>query len=87
MRTAYAFLLSVALSAATASAQIVETPVPGDPVALDSGLVSRKVLASGVRAYLGVPFAEPPVRELRWREPKPVRPWTGVYHADRKPAM
>ncbi|MFB3854708.1 MAG: carboxylesterase/lipase family protein [Vicinamibacterales bacterium] len=87
MRVVHAFLLSAALSAATASAQIVETSVPGDPVALDSGLVSGKVLASGVHAYLGVPFAEPPVRELRWREPKPVRPWKGVYHADRKPSM
>jgi para-nitrobenzyl esterase len=40
-----------------------------------------------VRAYLGIPFAEPPVRELRWRDPQPVKPWRGVYHADRKPSM
>jgi para-nitrobenzyl esterase len=67
--------------------QIVETPIPGDPVAIDGGLISGKVLASGIRAYLGVPFAEPPVRELRWRDPQPVKPWKGVYHADRKPSM
>jgi para-nitrobenzyl esterase len=30
-----------------------------------------------------VPFAAPPIRELRWREPQPVQPWKGVYHADR----
>jgi para-nitrobenzyl esterase len=40
-------------------------------------------LASGVEAYLGIPYAAPPVRELRWRDPQPVTPWNGVYHADR----
>ncbi len=64
--------------------QVVEKTVPGDPVVIDSGAVSGKVLASGVKAYLGIPFAAPPVGELRWREPQPVKPWKGVYHADRK---
>ncbi len=87
MRAVLTIPLIVGLLVVTSSAQIVETPVPGDPVALDSGLVSGKVLPSGVRAYLGVPFADPPVRDLRWREPQPVKPWKGVYHADRKPSM
>jgi para-nitrobenzyl esterase len=65
------------------ASQVVEKPVPGDPVLIDSGAISGKVLASGVKAYLGIPFAAPPVRELRWREPQPVKPWKGVYHADR----
>lgn len=64
-------------------AQIVEQPIPGDPVSIDSGQLAGKLLASGVRAYFGVPFAAAPVRELRWREPQPVAPWQGVYHADR----
>jgi para-nitrobenzyl esterase len=67
-----------------AQAQIVETPVPGDPVATDSGRVAGKILQSGVKAWLGIPFAAPPVREFRWREPQPVQPWKGVYNADRK---
>ncbi len=67
-----------------AAAQIVERPIPDDPVAVDGGAVSGKLLDSGVRAYLGVPFAAPPVGDLRWREPQPVAPWKGVYHADRK---
>lgn len=28
--------------------------------------------------FLGIPYAEPPVRRLRWRAPVPVRPWAGV---------
>jgi para-nitrobenzyl esterase len=64
-------------------AQIVETPIPGDPVAIDSGKVSGKRLASGVRAYFGVPFAAPPAGDLRWREPQARESWLGVYNADR----
>ncbi len=68
-------------------AQITETPIPGDPVQIDTGLVAGKLLDSGVRAYLGVPFAQPPVRELRWREPQPLKAWKGIYYANRKPNM
>lgn len=37
---------------------------------------------SGIRIFRGVPFARPPVGELRWREPQPVQPWEGVRKAD-----
>jgi para-nitrobenzyl esterase len=71
-------------AACRASSEIVEQAIPQDPVVVDGGPMSGKLLDSGVRAYFGVPFAAPPVRDLRWREPRPVTPWTGVYHADRK---
>lgn len=35
-------------------------------------------LEDGVWAYLGIPYAAPPVGDLRWREPQPVEPWEGV---------
>ena len=72
-----------AVAAVSPYGQVRERPIPGDPVRIDSGLVSGKLLASGVRAYFGVPFAAPPVRELRWREPQPAPPWNGVLDADR----
>ncbi|HTB10302.1 MAG TPA: carboxylesterase family protein [Bryobacteraceae bacterium] len=37
--------------------------------------------ASGVREFKGVPFAQPPVGNLRWREPQPVTAWNGVRQA------
>ena len=36
----------------------------------------------GVVAYKGIPFAAPPVGELRWKEPQPVIPWEGIKKAD-----
>ena len=36
----------------------------------------------GIIAYKGLPFAAPPVGKLRWVEPQPVVPWTGVKKAD-----
>jgi len=53
------------------------------PIAVDGGLIEGKPLPQGITAWLGVPFAAPPLRDLRWRPPAPVIPWTGVYHADR----
>ena len=37
----------------------------------------------GIIAYKGIPFAAPPVGDLRWKEPQPVVPWEGVKIADK----
>lgn len=36
----------------------------------------------GIRWFKGIPFAAPPVGELRWKEPQPVKSWTGIRKAD-----
>lgn len=38
-----------------------------------------------VTAFLGIPFAEPPVGKCRFRRPEPKRPWTGLYEANAYP--
>ncbi|MBY5974198.1 carboxylesterase family protein [Ferrimonas balearica] len=35
----------------------------------------------GTEAFLGLPYAQPPVGALRWKAPQPVEPWTGTYDA------
>lgn len=53
-----------------------------DPVRVDTGLLSGVPARDpAVRVYKGVPYAAPPVGDLRWVEPKPARPWSGVRRA------
>lgn len=33
---------------------------------------------TGIQTYFGVPFAKPPVGDLRWKAPQPLAPWQGV---------
>jgi para-nitrobenzyl esterase len=40
------------------------------------------VVADGVASFKGIPFAAPPVSDLRWKAPQPAKPWTGVRKAD-----
>ncbi|POM23299.1 Para-nitrobenzyl esterase [Actinomadura rubteroloni] len=53
-----------------------------DVVRTDAGNV-RGVVDGVRRAFLGIPYAAPPVGDLRWRAPQPVRPWAGVRDATR----
>lgn len=54
-----------------------------EPVRLDAGLVSGVAgKAPTVRVFKGIPYAAPPVGELRWRAPQAVTPWQGVRSAD-----
>jgi para-nitrobenzyl esterase len=52
-------------------------------VHVESGLVSGVVgVNSDVTVYKGIPYAAPPVGDLRWRAPKPPGKWEGVRKAD-----
>ena len=53
-----------------------------DVVQTANGTVEgRGTQPSGVRIFRGIPFAQPPTGDLRWREPQPVKPWQGVRQA------
>ncbi len=89
LRPALAGLLALSASpvfAASAWPQVIEHPIPADPVHIEQGAVAGKRLDSGVHAYFGLPYAAAPVRELRWREPAAPPSWSGVYMAVRKQA-
>lgn len=43
----------------------------------ESGWIRGRVCENGY-AFLGIPYAAPPVGELRWRHPQPVIPWEGI---------
>ncbi len=54
-----------------------------DVIHLSQGELTGVLTEDGaVEVYAGIPYAKPPVGELRWREPEPADPWEGVLHAD-----
>jgi len=52
-----------------------------DPIMTDAGLVSGIMLGdpeNPVRGYRGIPYAAPPMGDLRWTPPQPLEPWDGI---------
>ncbi len=55
-----------------------------DLVRVDGGQVSGvNGYQEGIRVFKGIPYAQAPVGDLRWRAPKPPAPWEGVRAADK----
>ncbi len=52
----------------------------GPLVKIDSGIVQGKSVGT-VNAFLGIPYAAPPVGKLRWKAPVPPSKWTGARRA------
>jgi para-nitrobenzyl esterase len=50
-------------------------------VSVTGGKIGGKLADYGGAIFKGVPFAQQPTGTLRWREPLPVKPWTGVRDA------
>ncbi|UBM57910.1 carboxylesterase family protein [Marinilongibacter aquaticus] len=48
-------------------------------VKTENGLIEGNFdTKTGIQKYFGIPFAQPPVAELRWKAPQPVKNWSGV---------
>ncbi|MDX2045675.1 MAG: carboxylesterase family protein, partial [Chitinophagaceae bacterium] len=43
-----------------------------------NGIAEGTLEKSGIVSFKGIPFAAPPVGDLRWKEPQPVKNWEGV---------
>jgi carboxylesterase type B len=54
--------------------------LPPTPVKVEGGML-QGTSEDGLSVYRGVPFAAPPVGDLRWRAPPPAKPWTGIRDA------
>jgi para-nitrobenzyl esterase len=57
-----------------------------DPIKTNLGYLSGMTVGESgkeVRVYRGIPYAAPPVGNLRWRAPQPATPWQGVRKATR----
>ncbi|WP_312166571.1 carboxylesterase family protein [Phenylobacterium sp.] len=75
--------LALALGACAQPVMSQTPPSAGAPVEVkvDGGTLRGRE-AGGVKVFKGVPFAAPPVGELRWRPPAAPAPWAGVREAD-----
>ena len=78
MVTTRSVVFCVALIAACAP-EPPATLAPDGPVAVTGGSVTGVLTENpDVIAFMGIPYAAPPVGSLRWSPPAPVVPWSGV---------
>ncbi|MGA9585973.1 MAG: carboxylesterase family protein [Terracidiphilus sp.] len=73
----FLFFLSVA-SLPAGALQHADTSLM---VPTTAGQIQGSPRPGGGAEFLGIPYAQPPIGDLRWREPLPAKPWTGVRSA------
>ena len=85
---AAAFVLVLASTAAFSQAQRASDPAAASPPAPNGPVVkvtqgeAQGIVADGVAVFKGLPFAAPPVGDLRWRSPQSPAKWSGVRAAN-----
>jgi para-nitrobenzyl esterase len=57
------------------------TSSDGPPIVMTDRGEVQGALVGGAFAFKGIPYAAPPVGDLRWRPPVPAAPWSGVRDA------
>ncbi|MFC3078505.1 carboxylesterase/lipase family protein [Phenylobacterium terrae] len=78
---AAAAAVALMLSPATAPAQEAPAAASAAPVVKTRSGPVRGTIEDGVARFQGVPYAAPPVGDLRWRAPRPAAAWTQVRDA------
>ena len=74
--------LLAAVGLLTAGSQASARSSAGPPVVHTAQGAVRGVHAGAVEQFLGIPYAAPPVGDLRWRPPRPAASWSGVRSAE-----
>jgi len=59
----------------------VDVSVPQGPVVETTAGSVMGAAGEGYQVFLGIPYAKPPIGELRWSAPEPAEPWDGVRDA------
>ena len=79
MRKSLFFLVSILTLMSCAGSQ-PEAPV----LTVEGGQIQGVATETpGVFVYKGIPYAAPPIGDLRWKEPQPVKPWEGIRMCDK----
>ena len=62
-------------------ARALSSPSSSPTVYVATGALRGSLTQNGGAVFKGIPFAQPPVGDLRWREPLPAKPWAGIRDA------
>ena len=81
MKTYHILMLILSTGALSSNAQSTASK-SSIQVKIANGQLLGKAEPSGVFSFKGIPFAQPPVGDLRWKEPQPVKNWAGILKAD-----
>jgi para-nitrobenzyl esterase len=70
--------ITICTVATLLGATVAQGAPAADRVKTANGVVEGTSTKSGIRIFRGIPFAAPPVGEVRWKAPQPVKNWEGV---------
>ncbi|HEV7138486.1 MAG TPA: carboxylesterase family protein [Steroidobacteraceae bacterium] len=75
---------ALSIAALLVCATAIAAPSANRPVVtIAQGVLAGQADVQGVRSFKGIPYAEPPVGDLRWKPPVPASGWKGVRDASR----
>jgi len=82
----FIFFLSmgIILSGCTKQEEVEKVVAPepfSDPLKIDTGYISGTLVGdvdNPIKVYRGIPYAAPPVGDLRWKPPQPAAPWNEI---------
>ena len=59
-------------------AQQKKSSIKNTQIKIANGILDGNLEETGIYSFKGIPYAAPPVGDLRWKEPQPVQSWQGV---------